>query len=416
LSKLARELDDRHLDVLVASMEQAVTDHLAAYARLPVAAGFRDGLRQTARTYCRTLAERRRLSDKERLALHIIGSQRAGHGLGPEDMEEAVNVAVRVGWAFALRVLRQLGAAVETVEAVSVEAFPLTAFFLNDVRDGLLLGHRMKNEEQLPAQVQAQATVIDRLLAGGDDVALYEAVRTQSLDIRPPCGLLLVTASSTGEYGTLRTAATAVAHVPNALEGPGRCSAATPHVVVLASAVRSEWSTVLDAVDACARAHKVVILASQSPVDRLSELAPSYRTLEADLHLGPRARRGPGVVPRRHLAVYRMLSHVPPGERVEFVADVLGPVLAKGDKGRTYLLGYEAWVEADCDYEAAGAILNEPDYTVRYRVKKVEELTGIPVDSGEGRLHIDLAVRLLRAWVEEVLIDRHERPRKLDSD
>ena len=330
-------------------------------------------------------------------------------------MEEAVGIAVRVGWAFALRVLRQLGATVETVEAVSVEAFPLTAFFLNDVRDGLLLGHRMKNEEQLPAQVQAQATVIDRLLAGGDDAALYEAVRAQSLDIRPPCGLLLIT-SSQSEFECLRTAATAVARVPNALEGPGRRSAATPHVVVLASAVRGEWTAVLDAVDACARAHKVVILASQSPVDRLSDLAPSYRALEADLHLGPRARRGPGVVPRRHLAVYRMLSHVPPEERVEFVADVLGPVLAKGDKGRTYLLGYEAWVEADCDYKAAGAILNEPDHTVRYRVKKIEELTGIPVDSGEGRLHIDLAVRLLRAWVEEVLIDRHERPRQLGSD
>jgi hypothetical protein len=410
LPRLAVELEDRHLETFVADIEEAVTSAVPGYARLPAGAGLRDGLRQTAQTYCRTLVEHRRLDADERLALHIIGSQRARNGLDADEIDTAVRLAVQVGWAFALRVLRRLGADAETVESVSAEAFPLTVGFLDDVRAGLLAGYRMGETEHLSAQVRVQAAVIDRLLFGGDEEALYETARAQSLDVRPPCGLLLVAGTSGGEFGCLRTAATELARLAKAIEGPGRPSATTPHVVVLASAATAEWGNVLSMADECARVHGVVVLAGQSPVDRLGELASAYRMLEADLHLAARARRGPGVVPRRQVAAYRMLSHIPPDQRVEFVADVLAPVLEKGERGRTYLRAYEAWVEADCNYEAAGALLNEAEHTVRYRVDNIEKLTGLDVRSGEGRFHLDLAVRLDRGWVEEVVTDRYQRP------
>lgn len=412
LAKLACELEAPRLAAFIDCMERAVRSSLPAYERLPGTAGFREGLERTARSYCRTLAEQRALDSKERLGLHLIGSQRARHGFVADDMGEAVKLAVSVGWGFALRVLRTLGADADTVEAVSAEALPLTVAFVDDVREELLVGYRLDAEEQLPAQVRVQATVIDRLLLGADsDEALYEVIRSQSLDIRPPCGLLVVTASSHQELAHLRSAATAIAALPKTMEGPSRPSASPPHVVLLATAVGGEWEALLSAVGEVARSSGVVAVAVDDPIERLVNLSAAYHAVEGDLHLARRARRGPGLVPRRRLAVYRMLSHVPPEERVEFVTEALGPVLAKGRKGETYLLAYEAWVESDCDYEMAGALLGERAHTVRYRMKRIEELTGLDLASGEGRMHLDLAVRLHRAWVEEVLVDRHTRSR-----
>lgn len=405
LPKLACELERHRLAELVDAIDREVRHRLASYAELPKAAGFREGLERTAVTYCRTLAERRGLTDNERLRLHVTGSQRARHGLAPEDMVAAVDIAVAVGWRLTIGLLGTLGAEVRTVEAVSVEAFPLALAFADEVREALLFGFRSDGEEPVPAQVRAQASVIDRLLAGGaDDEELFEAARTQSLDVRLPCGLLLVTAASPSTAAPLRPAATAIARIPRLIEGPGRHSATPPHVILLASAV-DDWLPLLSAVGDVARARGVVAVGLDGPVPRLVDLADAYHGLAADLHLARRARRGGGLVPARTLALYRALAHIPPQERAELVTQTLGGVLAKREKGETYLQAYEAWLEAECDFRAAGERLGDAEHTVRYRIGMVEKLSGIPAKSSEGRIRLDLAVRLWRAWVRDVLAD-----------
>jgi DNA-binding PucR family transcriptional regulator len=93
-----------------------------------------------------------------------------------------------------------------------------------------------------------------------------------------------------------------------------------------------------------------------------------------------------------------------PGVARDVVTQVLGRVLALDAEDRTTLLSTtEAWLDAGGSATAAGRALFCHPTTVRYRLKRVEELTGRSTD--DPRAVAELAAALQALQVFPALVD-----------
>ncbi len=88
-----------------------------------------------------------------------------------------------------------------------------------------------------------------------------------------------------------------------------------------------------------------------------------------------------------------------PGVARDVVTQVLGRVLALDPEDRTTLLGTtEAWLDAGGSATAAGRALFCHPNTVRYRLKRVEELTGRSTDDPRAVAELAAALQALRVF------------------
>lgn len=402
LDRLTADFDD-----LAERLFEAILDQVPEFRETQVPgdpADLHSAVRRAAGFFLHVLTEDRRLEPSERVALHLIGAQRARLGLSREALAAGIQVGLRTGYRglleAALGVEGSAEAAVRAMGQLSLRLFD----FVHEATTALTAGYAEEVEQRVTTRVREQAALVDRLLEGSwiDDDEIRNHAKLLGYDVGPPCALLLVTAGTGQDATGLRDLATAITEaVPGALEGPTR-SAPIPHVVVLVPVGESDWDTVQRLADEAAARGGMFVVGS-GPVDHLGSLYGVYRRAQRDMTFVRAARGGPGLVAMKDLKAYRILAGAALEDRLDFVQQILGPLLNLSEHKAVELLDT---LEALYDHrgsiaEVAGE-LGIHEKTVRYRLRRVQDLTGLSADVPGDRLQLDIAVRLRRLAMAEV--------------
>lgn len=385
---------------------QAIVREVPSYAE--VQAGdledVRAGLRQGIKLCLGCLVAARPPDGAELHDLWLVGAQRARQGIPAEDLLRVLEMARRM----LLDALLSRPEAGEVPAAVALEAARTLAGrldrFTDVVRVVLLEGHAHGLEEWFPEGSRRRAVLVDRLLESRwtSEADLADDARAIGRVLGPRCGLLLVVPLDKVERdGLLRAAAAVAAVVSEGIEGALRWSP-TAHVPVVASPSDAvDWERQLRSVEEAATFHEVGVVVIE-PATSASELVDAYRQAVPSLARASVARRGPGIIRLRRLRLLRVLAgEASVSERMAFVRDVLGPVLALPDA--------EAMLEIlDACHVGSGRLadvarsVHRHENTVRKRLDRIEALTGLSTHVPAERYELDTAVHLHKILVQDL--------------
>ena len=373
----------------------------------------RNSLRRIADLFVRVVEERRSLRSEELVTVHVIGAQRARQGLPVDAVIDGMRVALRMVWQ------ALLDAAGEHEPAVALDLVGHLSIvhmeFTHTVLDALETGYATEREQRLTGQVRAQATFVDRLLEGhwDDETRIRSRGSALGYDLGKQCGLLMVMPTGGRDTEAVRNGAARIAaRVPGAFEGPLRSLPCLHVIVVVPAAATSAWLEALETVMEVTRTERLVVVPVE-PTPLVSSLAHLYRRAQRYLRLAHSAGSEPGIVTVRDLRLYAVLARIPLNDRVDFVRDLLGPVLDLPEHKANELLD-----TLDVVYRRRGRIaeaaadLHLHQNSVRYRLNRIEQLTGLSLDVPAERLHLELAMRLRwvakaeLAWFDDTPVER----------
>jgi sugar diacid utilization regulator len=127
--------------------------------------------------------------------------------------------------------------------------------------------------------------------------------------------------------------------------------------------------------------------------------AEAHRTTETLRRLG---RRGT-VTAFEDLGIHRLLLQVPElSELRTFARDVLGPLSRHERQHRTgYLATLACYFQENNSPQRASRVLHVHPNTVAYRVRRIEEITGLDLDNYRDRLTIQVALEIIDALGDE---------------
>ena len=129
------------------------------------------------------------------------------------------------------------------------------------------------------------------------------------------------------------------------------------------------------------------------------EIARSYQEAQRTLDTSRRLGRAGTVTAFADLGIHRLLLQVPDlAELRSFADDVLG-VLTRADRDRRagYLATLACYLRENNSPQRAARFLHVHPNTVAYRVKRIEEITGLSLDSYRDRLSTQVALEILDA-------------------
>ncbi|WP_018658160.1 PucR family transcriptional regulator ligand-binding domain-containing protein [Actinomadura flavalba] len=148
-----------------------------------------------------------------------------------------------------------------------------------------------------------------------------------------------------------------------------------------------------DLVEACER-YGVPLVAVPAETTLSRVMAIVVRRLDAETAEGDTA------VPASHAA---LLARLPEDARRRFRQQVLGAVIGYDRRHRSDLLGtLTQFLACSCSWTAAARALNLHVNTLRYRVRRIEQLTGRDLSRLEDRVDLLLAVSLAASAREGV--------------
>jgi purine catabolism regulator len=143
-------------------------------------------------------------------------------------------------------------------------------------------------------------------------------------------------------------------------------------------------------------------LTVSSGIGRLLEdiltLETGFSQAEQALEIG-KATRGAGAITHfDELGVYRVLVTRPlHAELVRFSEEILGVLRASDLEQHTSCMAtLEALVECNFNLKQTARRMSLHYNTVRYRLAHIQELSGLDLDSGEGRLNLQFAMKVER--------------------
>lgn len=129
------------------------------------------------------------------------------------------------------------------------------------------------------------------------------------------------------------------------------------------------------------------------PVDDILQLGRGYRQAVRALEVGALVRGPNSVVHFDDLGVYRILAEY--GDRREledFCEDILAELVAEPGLLETL----ETALNTNGNLRQAARELFIHYNTLRYRIRRIEALTGLDLSSGESRLSLQVAVKILK--------------------
>jgi sugar diacid utilization regulator len=107
-----------------------------------------------------------------------------------------------------------------------------------------------------------------------------------------------------------------------------------------------------------------------------------------------------GTLGYEELGTYRILLPVlmeDPGELRRFYAETIEPLAAYDDQYETDLVGtLETFLDCDANVNQTASRLITHRHTVRYRLERVRELSGLDVGSSDGREKLSLGLKAMR--------------------
>jgi len=237
----------------------------------------------------------------------------------------------------------------------------------------------------------SRATLFEALFRDrGDERLLREAMRRRT-DLHSPFGLVLVCGPDCDVAALGRVLA---GRLPRAVsiavpDGPVAHAA-----VVLPVPAPPIWSHALAIAAAEAPARSGLVL-PRLPVVGMRALRASYFTALSDAALAVALDLAGPLVAERELVVPRMLAALPAHDQ-ELLLEPLRPVLTLPAPQRmSYVRTLDALHRHGGTLLRAAATLHVHPNTVRYRLARVEELTGMHLDDPRDRMRLDLAAMLV---------------------
>jgi len=254
------------------------------------------------------------------------------------------------------------------------------------------------------AERRLKGDVLDQLISGTiHDVDARRAMERFGFDLGRP---LSVVAFSDGEPPEVLALA-----CDEALARTGRAYLSSPREDLVIAVLQPEPSASLSVLRAAVseRAAREVIAGSASPVE-LDRLPQAVR--EARYALQVCRTEGRPQAEFADLGTYQLLLSLQDPEALGTFADsVLGP-LDRYDRahGGALVPSLRSFLERNARWEAAAADLIVHRHTLRYRIRKVEELTGRDLASARDRMEFFLALRA------RDLLESPERSRDANPD
>jgi purine catabolism regulator len=108
-----------------------------------------------------------------------------------------------------------------------------------------------------------------------------------------------------------------------------------------------------------------------------------------------RAEAGPALATYRDLGSFQLLLSLQDSDALRlFCESLLGPIEnGEGHYGGELMRSLEAFIECNGQWESAARRLYCHRHTLRYRIRKIEELTGRDLGSARDRIEFWLALR-----------------------
>jgi sugar diacid utilization regulator len=256
-------------------------------------------------------------------------------------------------------------------------------------------------------ELRLRRDLVDDLLAGTDDESARSRAAALGHDLSGPHHVLLVDWAQTPEdvlAQTVEQAATRVLGAPPLL---ARRLAGLVAIVPRPAAWtdRHRWGVLRDELTRRVRGYTGSIGVGGVFTDP-SEVSRSYDEAERALRIRQSSAAPAGVTVHDELGIYRLLAAGNQKETEQFVREWLGPLLDYDAAHRTGLVGtLWQYYERGGNYDQTADALFICRSTVRYRLRRIRQLTGLDLGDVDNRLNLHVATR---AW--QVLQGSASRP------
>lgn len=242
---------------------------------------------------------------------------------------------------------------------------------------------------------ETRSHLLRELLAGAaQEMRMVQRARAFSIDLRHACGLLVITPSGCDKVAVVEAAVRRVTgndgwpHVLFVGED-------VPHAVVLVVG-EAAWADAVAVIPGVSRREHVHALVVD-PVTGVAAIRQAYRRAARMLSVVATVFRSARVATLDGLLVYEVLGSAGEEQRRALVETTLGGVLSQQPDSRDVLMRtLAALLDAEGHGATAAAVLGVHANTVRYRVERIHDLTGLRYDRPAQRLRLDLAVMVLR--------------------
>ncbi|HXA30469.1 MAG TPA: helix-turn-helix domain-containing protein [Candidatus Angelobacter sp.] len=258
------------------------------------------------------------------------------------------------------------------------------------------------------------STVFEALLGDRRDEEFLRLALRRRVDLRVAHGLLLVCGP---DCDAARLSRAIAGRVPRGVAVDAPVGSPRHAVVVVPSPSRAMWAHALAEARTEAQARQGLVL-PRGPMLGLRALRAAYFAALADAGLAVALDLTGPLVGEAELVVPRMLAGLSAADQATLL-DPLRPVLALPPAQRS---GYVRTIDALFRHRGvlpdAALTLHLHPNTVRYRVDRIEELTGLRLADPQDRMRLDLAAMLvtLRGWPPdlhpEVVRQMRERPER----
>jgi len=396
LALVVRRLDAR-IDLLAEAICRCVHEQVPEYGALGVSRGQLDlseSVRRTARLGLRVLAHGGAPTAEELVLLQAIGAARAVQGLPLDGMLAGLRLACWLGWSEIVGQVRELPLAEANISVLGTLALRLFTF-AGEAAAALAAGHAANRQRGRRRDLE-RAELFDRLLSGAfasDDDMVRDAARFGH-DLTAAHGLLLLTGR---DRSVLRAGASAVCRqLPGAVAAGHRGGPCGHVAVIVPCADAAAWRQAVDAA-AAAVAERDLTVVAVAPVSRPARIAAAYRDAADGAPLAAALFRRARVVDSDDLLAHRALRRDGPDRR-RFVERTLGPLLALPARHAEPLLEtMETLFAHGGAVEATHRALGVHDKTIRYRIRRIREVTGLCPLRDRGRLELALMLHRLDA-------------------
>jgi hypothetical protein len=362
-------------DAVAHRMVDSFTDEIDAYRRLPapvVAEEIVAISRRNMQLFFKSLSEGRRVSDEELLPFQDSARKRAAEGLPLEDLLHAYRLGGRLGWE------ALVDAATPEEHAVLLPSVAGLMEYVDRVSDAVTAAYHEERRHLMSAEEGRLRALFGALIAGAVlDPDLRRAADQAGLPLVDRYRPFAVSLADAADHGHVQLAA--------ALRQQGRLALADGESVVGIAPVDSAPPPV--------EAEATVAVGEPArPGSLAAALDDTRLLLELTLRMG-----ASGTVRVADFLPELLLARSPElGTTIERRA--LGPLRDYAERRSADLLDtLEVFMTEDMDRRTAAERLHVHPNTLDYRLRRVEELTGLSVSRPDDLALIALALKHMTA-------------------
>lgn len=238
----------------------------------------------------------------------------------------------------------------------------------------------------------ARRLLVESLLRDQDDPELGRLALRMRGDLRVPHGVLVACGAPPEAVAAAQRAV--AGRVPRGLRVTATGEAPPHAAVVVPAPTPAAWQHALQVAAGEAERIGCLVLA-RAPVTGLRALRAAHGRAVADAGLARAAAvTGPLVMPE-DLVIPRMLALLDEADQQALLAPLRGLLGLPAAHRTAYLRTLDVLRRNSGTHAVAAAELHLHVNTVRYRIARIEEMTGLRLDDPAGRLSLDLAVMLV---------------------